>query len=539
MGRCGASASASRSPARGTIGLPALRRAVGVASLVYVALPVALFVAGWLRPAWAALLEASLVAGIAIWARRLCAAGGVSGPPRSARALAGATLAVVAVVALSGPGGFGGQTWDWVKHNAILRDLIEQPWPIAYATGQSDVALVYYVAYYLPAALVGKIAGWTTAHVVLFAWSALGAGLAFLWLVVLSGASVWWCLVIFVGFSGLDMVGAAAWSTQWTGLAWMSDLSVDWWAGYWSYPSNVTLLSNVPHQALGAWLLTGLTLDGLQRHPGRAPHGLGGALGLLWSPYAAIGVLGLAALDWATAWRARGGLRGLVRDGAELAGLLTGLVLTAYFLSRYWPVELPPQYYPPPDRIEAAALAFLPARLAATEFWAGYAVFVTLEFLVLAALLAVVYRRSQTERRLLGMATAVLLVLPLFRHGYHNDLVMRASIPALFTLQVLVARAAEIVPRRSVLASAVTAILVLGAVYPANMLRLRIQTVVARGALVRIPTRRARADLFHQQLVLRGRYFHVGQYIGAVDSPFFRLLARRPTPVPKGSLAGR
>ena len=75
--------------------------------------------------------------------------------------------------------------------------------------GRDDAVLTYYVAYYLPAALVGKIAGWTAANVVLFTWSAAGAALAFLWLVVLSEAPVWRCLAIFVLFSGLDLVGAA------------------------------------------------------------------------------------------------------------------------------------------------------------------------------------------------------------------------------------------------------------------------------------------------------------------------------------------
>ena len=539
MSGCAASASAGRPAARAATGLPRLRRVVGVASLVYVALPVGLFIAGWLRPVWAVPVGAGLLGGIAIWARRLWTAGDVAGPARSGRALAGAALVVVAAVALSGAGGIGRQSWDWAKHNAILKDLIEQPWPVAYATGRSDVALTYYVAYYLPAAVVGKAASWTTANVVLFAWSGVGAVLAFLWLVVLSGASVWRCLGIFVLFSGLDLVGAAVWSDRWTGAAWMKDFNAEWWAGRWTYPANFTLLAHAPHQALGAWLLTGLALDGLQRYPGRAPHGLGSALALLWSPFAALGLLGLAALDWATGWRARGGLRGIVRDGAELAGLLTGLVLTAYLLSRYWPLELPRRYHAPPDRIQAAALAFLPARLPASEFGAAYAMFVTLEFLVLAALLAVAYRRHQRERRLIGVATAMLLALPLFHYGYYNDLAMRASIPALFTLQVLAAGASEVVPRRSVLASAIMAILVLGAVYPANMLRLRGKPVVNRRAIVWIPRRPAIPDLFRQQLLLRGEHAHVGQYIGAVDAPFFRLLARRPTPVPKGSLAER
>jgi hypothetical protein len=517
------------------IELASLRRAVGLASLAHVGLPVGLFAAGWLRPAWAILLGATLLVGVTMWARRLCSIGGVGGQAHARRALAGAALAVIAVVALSGVGGFGVQRWDWNKHNAILKDLIEQPWPVAYATGESDVALTYYVAYYLPAALAGKAVGWPAANVVLFVWSATGTVLAFLWLVVLSGASAWWCLAIFVFFSGLDMVGAAVWSTRWAHIgAWIRDFDVEWWAGGWNYPNNLSLLAHAPHQALGAWLLTGLVLDAMLRYPGRVPHVLGAALGLLWSPFATIGLLGLAALDRVTGWRRGGGWRGLWTDGAQLAGWLTGLVLAAYLLSRYWPVTLPPRYYPHSDRIQAAAWAFLPAQSPAAGFAVAYAVFVTLEFLILTAVLAIAYRRRRSERRLLGMAAAMLLVLPLFRYGYYNDLVMRASIPALFILQVLAARAAVIVPRHTALAGAIMAVLLLGAAYPANMLRMRIRSAVAVGRLVRIPPAPAVKDLFQQQLAMQGSYFFVGQYIGALDAPFFRLLARRPTPVPKG-----
>jgi hypothetical protein len=539
--QCGVSTSASRSRGWRAIELASLRRTVGAGSLVYLALPVGVFLAGWLWPGWAVLVVAGLLTGVAIWARRLWAADRVpeESRPVPVLALAGAALAVIAVVALSGPGGFGEQTWDWGKHNAILKDLIEQRWPVAYATGRSDVILTYYVAYYLPAALVGKAAGWTAANVGLFAWSALGAVLAFLWLVVLSGAPVWRCLLIFVFFSGLDMVGAALWSTRWTDAAWMDDFSAEWWVNRWVYPNNLTLLAFAPHQALGGWLLTGLALDGLWRYPGRAPHVLGGALGLLWSPFATLGLLGLAGLDWATAWRARGGVRGLARDGAELAGLLTALVLAAYLLSQFWPMALPPEYYPSPARFEVAAFTFLPARLPVREFGADYAVFVTLEFLLLAALLAVAYRRHPRERRLLGAVTAMLLILPLFRYGFFNDLVMRASIPALFALQALAARVAEVVPRRSALALAVTAVLVLGAVYPANMLRLRLEAAIEHRVLVWIPRKAAVTDLFQQQLAMRSSFPYLMQYIGAADAPFFRFLARRPVPVPKGSPAAR
>jgi hypothetical protein len=512
---------------------------VGLAALAYVALPVGLFLAGWLRPAWAIPLVTALLLGTAAWGRRILARGGAVDPPSdrpvSVVALVSAVLVVAVMVALLGPGGAGIQRWDWDKHNAILKDLIVQPWPVAYATGVDDVALTYYVAYYLPAAVVGKAAGWVAANLALFAWTAVGAALAFLWIVALSGGSVWRCLAIFVLFSGLDLVGAAVWSTRWQGAAPLDPFDAEWWAKWWTLPNNLTLLSYAPHQAIGAWLLTGLVLAGLRQRPGRSPHVLSGALGLLWSPFAVVGLAALAALDWGTAWRQRGGWRGLGRDGAELCGGLVGAALVVYFLSRAWPVVLPPRYYPPADRISAAGLAFLPAQFPWRAFAAEYAVFVGLEFLVLAALLAATLRGHRDETRLLGVATATLLVLPLFRYGYHNDLVMRASIPALFVLQVLAARATGGLAARPALAVAVAALLLLGALYPANMLRLNALAVLQRGALVRIPRGSGVPDLFEQQLALRGYYFHVGQYIGSVDAPFFRVLARRPVPAPRGS----
>lgn len=522
-----------------TVGPHTLRVAVSLASLVYVALPVGVFLAGTLRPAWALLLITTLLVGLATWGRRLSTAGETAGQarrPPSAQALASAALVVAGVVALNGPGGFGVQTWDWVKHNAILNDLIVQPWPVAYATGGDHVALTYYVAYYLPAALAGKVTGWLAANVTLFAWTTVGAVLAMLWLVVLSRAPVWWCLAIFVLFSGLDLVGAATWSTRWRDYAWLNDFDVEWWAGHWTYPSNLTLLAYAPHQAIGAWLLTGLMLDGLCRQPGRSPHMLGTALGLLWSPFATIGLVGLAALDWATGWRQRGGLRGLARDPAELAGALTAVALVVYFLSRYWPVALPEQYYPTPNRLAIGALAFLPARMSWHRFAGDYTIFVSLEFLLLATLLAASHRGRGSDLRLLGVATITLLALPFVKYGYFNDLVMRTSIPALFVLQVLTARAADVVPRRSRLTGALVVVLLVGAAYPVNMLRLVATTVVRRGSLVSVPPQSEVLDLFQQQLLLRNRYFHLGQYIGAVDAPFFRHLTRPPIAVPKGSV---
>lgn len=525
---------------RGTVARETLRVAVGLSALAYLSLPVGAFLLGWLRPWWGALTTAALGAGVIVLARRFREAGTASGddPPVRVATLAMAVVVVAMVVALNGPGGFGVQTSDWAKHNAILKDLIEQPWPVAYATGRGDVGLTYYVAYYLPAALVGKLAGWRVANVALFVWTTLGCTLAMLWLVVLSRAPVWRSAGVFVLFSGLDVIGAAAWSSRWTTGSWISDFDAEWWAGHWTYPANVTLIAYAPHQAIGGWLLTGLLVDGLRRYPARFPYLLAGSLGLLWSPFVAVGLLGCAGLARLADPGRRQVFRASLPDAACVAGLSTGLVLALYFLSRYWPVDLPEPYYPPPHRLAAAGLAFLPTRLPWREFAADYVVFVLLEFLVLAVVLGAIFRGIPADRRLLPAAAVPLLLLPFLSYGEYNDLVMRVSIPALFVLQLLAVRAPD-VPGRPALRAALAAVLVVGAVYPVNMLRLSAGRIVGRGALVRTPPEARVPDLFEQQLAMRKRYFFLGQYVGALDAPFFQHLARRPLPVPKGPHARR
>src|SRR5215472_13296095 len=185
------------------------RRVIGVASIAYISFPLAIWMLGWLRPVYAVMGMAALLTGAGSFAIRFGESTATQGSRRISWTQAAVICFAVSVfVGLNGVGGFGVQTSDWLKHNAILSDLINQPWPVAYRTSAGEIALVYYVAYYLPAALVGKLYGWAAANVALFAWTVLGGVLAVLWLAVLSRAPVWLCLLGFVFFSGLEVVGS-------------------------------------------------------------------------------------------------------------------------------------------------------------------------------------------------------------------------------------------------------------------------------------------------------------------------------------------
>lgn len=503
------------------------------ASGIYLAVPVAIFLTGWLKLAVAWPLTVLLAIGGTDFLRTPAAAAGRGNPgPRiSVFRLGAAVMLATIPVVLAGSGGIGMQTWDWTKHNAILADLIARPWPVVYQTERDAVALVYYIAYYLPAALTGKVAGWTAANLVLFVTTWTGAVLAFLWLAVFARGAVILAALVFVLFSGMDMAGAMLTKpvAAWPGL--LDRFHLEWWAGHWQYSSNVSLLYFVPQQAIGAWLATAMVVDGFLRGDDRFPAILLLAVLALWSPFAVVGLLPMVFLHLGSSW-SRSNMRDQVSMG-NLAGLVIGVVLILYFWSRCVPFQLPEIYTAPGNGLVPGEFEWMPARLSGARFINDYLVFVLCEFLVLAGLITASLNSSAQRRgrNLMLVATGILLVLPLFYYGIYNDLVMRASIPALFVVQAGVVLALGKVTGRS-LRIAVLVVLAVGAVYSANLLRMNAQGVYEADSVVNIPDRVRIPTLLHIEIHSELRRAFVSQYLGSVHSPLFRRLAAVPEPWP-------
>ena len=344
----------------------------------------------------------------------------LSGVPRRSWPVRPRTAAVIAVVALAwtaiaGVGHFFYANLDWVTRDAVLRDLTATAWPPAYlADGGFPMILRAPVAYYLPAAVVGWLAGSGAGDFALYLWTALGFGL------FLAAATTLFstprqraiAVVLMLAFGGMDLVGAIIVS----GSMPAPDAHLEWWALFAQYSSNSTLLFWVPNHALPAWLGTLLILR-LWRQPelARIAPMMGAAM-LLWAPLAAIGlapffVAGLA-------WR---------RDFRGLFALHTGWpwLAMAFIVARY--VTLDAETIP-----GGWAFAGRPLGL----FMTSYIPFCLLEFGVLAWAL----KRLEAFDLVLTIAVVVLLALPLYRFGAANDLAMRASIPALTVLALATVR---------------------------------------------------------------------------------------------------
>jgi len=99
----------------------------------------------------------------------------------------------------------------------VLRDLTVVSWPPSYGVPEGlDLILRAPVAYYLPAATLGKWLGVHWADKLLLAWTGLGV-LLFFQLLPLSRQPLRWALGLasVVLFSGLDIVGGLLFYGTW------------------------------------------------------------------------------------------------------------------------------------------------------------------------------------------------------------------------------------------------------------------------------------------------------------------------------------
>lgn len=189
---------------------------------------------------------------------------------------------------LSGAGHRGFFNGDYVKHNAVFNDLITMSWPVRYHLKETgDIAyLVYYFAYYLPSALIGKWLGWQMGNGTLFVWTFIGIVLVFIWIAsfVNEKKSLWYGL-LFPLFSGLDGLGKLIMRSKVVNNEW------EWWGRNWQYSGNTTLFFYVPQHVLIGWLLMGMLLYILVKRKKLPLQLFLLGASLLWSPFVFIGIL--------------------------------------------------------------------------------------------------------------------------------------------------------------------------------------------------------------------------------------------------------
>jgi hypothetical protein len=351
--------------------------------------------------------------------------------------LIGGIVIVLVWVWLSGIGGFAYQNHDFNNRNALLRDLVNFRWPVYYlhlpgaqATAKQPplYAMIYYMGYFLPAALFGKILGLNAAFIFLYVWTLIGVFYVILLMKKILKSSLFFVLLLLIFFSGMDAVGTLLMSLIQPGgypALWPPIQHLEWWAHLFQYSSFTTQLFWVFNQAIPVWCCLALYLA----FPNPRQMILLWGLCFFFAPLPAIGFLPLIVaqlvkdflnskkvvlersnhpifqkiLSIGKAWLTYNNFVG---------GILISLSI-AYFASNQM----------------SGTIRFIDLNLMTIIF---FLLFIFLEGILIWLVLGKVMRRNP-----LWYAIGITLIIcPLLIVGEGTDFVMRVSIPSLFILMV-------------------------------------------------------------------------------------------------------
>lgn len=315
----------------------------------------------------------------------------------------------LAWVYFSGTGGFSFQNSDWIKHNAVLSDLTNNPWPVYYQSEKLEQTFLnYYLGWYIVPSLVGKIFFhnlWIT-YLSQFVWTTLGIYMVFLWLRRVVDKTKWYLPLMFVFFATADTLGIMILGN--TNLLNFITPLERWSATPHEFSSFTTLLFWVPGQGIATWLVTLLFVDAIKNKSRYFSLVLLGVL-MFWSPLGAFGLLPF-----------------IIFIRRHLQHIVFFLLLMVFFYA-YYSANIFSQIY----GMKYVGLWIADARI----FWLRFGIFLIAEAVVPIAL--IFFARKYVDEKLIRLfyvAAPVLLVLPFFKYGIMNDLVMRASIAPLLII---------------------------------------------------------------------------------------------------------
>lgn len=347
------------------------------------------------------------------------------------------------------------------------------------------------------------------------------------------------------GLSGPASPGTSCFRRQWR-CPHRTYNDFEWWAKFAQYSSNLTWLAWVPQHALSGWIATSLVLDRVERRAEISELGLFVTLCSLWSPFVTLGMAPVFIV--ASVWTR---FRGMVSFANCVCGPMIVLLSLVDFQSvnsdrvpHGWIIEngfLVGQADSLIDISRGVPLLVL--------FWLfEFGLYLFLLKWLIRDLPEKPFPGSAWTNTWMGMICVTLTLLPAYRIGENNDLVMRASIPALFVLWIVLLRALSVsswkLPGRPVRALAIC--LAIGSLQPLFQLAMHVKHSDPRLQFTTISPKQAAIDNEIYRLerepptasIVDFKSAYYVQYVGQPDSFFYRHLARRAATVPPSPAHG-
>lgn len=394
-------------------------------SLAYIYVPIFLFLFGWTH-IWIAIVCAVALMYCLIKFFMECKTDiGTHSVKISIFVLLPCLLFLLFVGYFAGWGIWSNVSWDWLKHSAILRDLTTKSWPVYYQNDTERSMLTYYIAQYLLPSAIGKITdSFKIAEIVNYIWVEIG--LILVWLNLVRIYKIRNFLKQYLSAAILIFFSGPLWLAQFLHrLIYQVDNIGDLYAFFvpdlvgLEYSSNYVLIRWVFPQAIVIWLTLLLFIE----HKEKIHH-----YAVLVLPNMLFGTLSFAGMMPLVLGCAlfqlfyNKDVCSWVKKIFSISNLLTlftlGTVLAFYFYGNVFSKK--------PDGI-----GFQTQRYG--QHWGAYLIFVV----VMVWLYSLCIWYDNVRNELFYLALVTLTILPLFKMGLFNDLVMRCSIPSLFVLMCL------------------------------------------------------------------------------------------------------
>jgi len=331
-------------------------------------------------------------------------------PRVSLRVLLVCMVFSISLFVLGGEGRFLYANTDWQVRGTLLHDLARYPWPFAYSdTSRGAMILRAPLGMYLIPAGIAKLTGENSADIWLLLQNSL-----LLSMILAAGSSFfptprqrWVGLLIFFGFSGMDWIGRLLVGKP-------LDRHLEQWSML-QYSAHITQVYWVPQHCLAGWI--GALFYLLWRTNRISLAVLGSAVPLLalLSPFALIGIIPFALhAGFSTLWQRK----------ITIADVVLPLLAGA--------LAIPALLFLTAGSGSVGSRASLPDPIV-------YGASLLLE-VVLPLIGVFICRRAHIFGYMTSvLMLAALLLIPLGHIGDGADFVMRASIPSLAILAVLMA----------------------------------------------------------------------------------------------------
>lgn len=304
---------------------------------------------------------------------------------------------------------------DWKNHFAISNSLIENTWPPVIEVDGQTWFLRYYLSWFVPSALFAKIFGSQAITSAMFAWQFAGMLIALLLLFqnLHRARHLLLAALVFFLFSGIDLVGAYLINSH--HLKHITPSWINSWAGtnLFIILPNLTVLQHSPHHAIAAFVSTSLIF--CNRRLGLQYSAFILVITTMWSPFCAVGLLPLVALslykdDFKTA----------LTPQNLLAAPLLAIPIVLYLTQG---TELIPHMF---------------AWQHASFYFPYFVLFCVFEFLLILGIFCYLMKK---ERSLIVTLGVFLTLLCTYSVGLYADLLIRAAMPAVVIMSVLMLKA--------------------------------------------------------------------------------------------------